>query len=103
MGLTTPSSVSHDLVVEKDTEMLLACVGVDVGVRAHTSQVVCRLLACLPVWVLVSAAAAGYIKAGQPMDNRDVRLVLVLSPAEVTAAEATATARHSPLTHQSAG
>ncbi|KAL5971971.1 hypothetical protein TSMEX_000362 [Taenia solium] len=83
MGLTTPSSVSHDLVVEKDTEMLLACVGVGVGV--------------------LSAATAGYIKAGQPMDSRDVRLVLVLSPAEVTEAAATATAQRSPLRHRSVG
>ncbi|VDM33773.1 unnamed protein product [Hydatigera taeniaeformis] len=113
MGLTTPSSVSHDLVVEEEAEeaeeeeeeaeMLLACVGVGVGARAHTIQVVCRLLACLPVWVLVSAAAAGYIKAGQPMDSRDVRLVLVLSPAAVMAVAAMATAQRSPLTHRSVG
>ncbi|KAH9283082.1 hypothetical protein ECG_04802 [Echinococcus granulosus] len=83
-----------------EAEMLLACVGVGVGARAHTSQVVCRLPACLSACVLVSAAAAGYIKAGQPMDSRDVLLVLVLSPAAVTTVAPTATAQPSPLTHR---
>ena len=54
-----------------------------------------------------AAAAAAYIKAGQPMDSRDVRLVLVLSPAATAAVTtqlaAAAIAQHSPLTRRSVG
>lgn len=73
MGLTTPSSVSHDLVVEEDTEMLLACLRGRGCWRTCAHKPGCLPLACLPARVGVSVGGSGGIHQSRTTNGQQRR------------------------------